>query len=340
MIKIIIFTILILSINFLFNKYKLLPNYSGNNHQKFTNEINIPLSGGIYLFFIFIFLFNQKTDFIFFCFLILTVGILSDKNFIISPKLRFFLQFVIVTGFVIFLDLLITNIRIIFLDQLLSFQIISIIFSIFCILIIVNGANFIDGLNGLLLGYFLIVLFILFKLNFIYEIIEDKDDIIFLLLSVLLLLFFNYLNLFFLGDGGSYLIGLFLSYLLINIYDLNSDKISPFFIALLLWYPAFENLFSIIRKSNKRISPIEADKKHFHHLIFILFQKSFDIKKKYLNTFSSIMINFCNLIIFLIASLHPENSIFQIKLIGASVILYLIVYVLLRKKLRLIFKKK
>ena len=56
-----------------------------------------------------------------------------------------------------------------------------------------NGSNFIDGLNGLLLGYVSIILFIIFKLDlFVYLEFEDKN-ILFLLYVFLLILFLNFL---------------------------------------------------------------------------------------------------------------------------------------------------
>ena len=42
-------------------------------------------------------------------------------------------------------------------------------------MILINGSNFIDGLNGLLLGYFLLILFILYKLNLL-TILSFSDD--------------------------------------------------------------------------------------------------------------------------------------------------------------------
>ena len=69
----------------------------------------------------------------------------------------------------------------------------------------------------------------------------------------------------YLEDSGSYLIGISIGSLLILIYK-EISFISPFFIVLLLWYPCFENLFSIIRKFN--LSPLNADNKHLHHLLF------------------------------------------------------------------------
>ena len=48
MITYILFTpILILILNFLFNKKNLLQSLTGDNHQKFVEKKNIPLTGGI-----------------------------------------------------------------------------------------------------------------------------------------------------------------------------------------------------------------------------------------------------------------------------------------------------
>ena len=111
-------------------------------------------------------------------------------------------------------------------------------------MILLNGANFIDGLNGLLLGYVIIVILLLFKLDLLQGFNFNNDELFFLFISLMILLIFNYLNLFYLGDSGSYLSGIILGYILISVYNYN-DFISPFFVILLLWYPCFENLFQL-----------------------------------------------------------------------------------------------
>ena len=40
--------------------------------------------------------------------------------------------------------------------------------------------------------------------------------------------------------------------------------VSPYFIAVLLWYPAYENFFSILRKKIKKTDAFQADNNHFH----------------------------------------------------------------------------
>ena len=68
---------------------KFLLSYTGDKHQKFASNLNIPLAGGIVLFFSFCFL-NININFIILILLIFFLGFISDlKNFIIS-KYSFF----------------------------------------------------------------------------------------------------------------------------------------------------------------------------------------------------------------------------------------------------------
>ena len=62
----------------------------------------------------------------------------------------------------------------------------------------------------------------------------------------------------FIGDSGSYVLGFIFGYLLIEVYITNQN-LSPFYIILLVWYPCFETLFSIIRKFRLNRSPILPD---------------------------------------------------------------------------------
>ena len=79
------------------------------------------------------------------------------------------------------------------------------------------------------------------------KVIINVNQIMILFYIVTFLFLLNIFNYLYLGDAGSYLIGFLFGYFLLEMNDLN-PLISPYFIALLLWYPAFENLFSIIRK--------------------------------------------------------------------------------------------
>ena len=49
MIDILIFFILLLLLTYFSNTYNILPNYTGDNHQKFLNEKKVPLVGGFFV---------------------------------------------------------------------------------------------------------------------------------------------------------------------------------------------------------------------------------------------------------------------------------------------------
>ena len=326
MTDILIFLLITIFLTFLSRKLNLLPNFTGENHQYFLKEKKIPLIGGILFLISSINLFYEKN--LIFCLIILTIfiiGFLSDNRIINSPKIRIFFQSLVIFIAVYSLDIQISSTRISILDKLIDIKIFGIIFCVFCLMILINGSNFVDGLNGLLLGYCLIILFILAKSDLLYLIQIEEDLLLFFFLSIVIMLFFNFFNLFYLGDGGSYSIGLVLGFLLISIYNF-SNNISPFFIILLLWYPCFENLFSILRKNKFKNSPIVADDKHFHQLLFFYIKKRFLKNTLFSNNCSSILINFYNLLVMLIATSDIYSSNFQTLLITINILVYCIIY--------------
>ncbi len=317
---------LTLIVNAIIKKKKLLPNYTGNIHQRFVGKQIIPLSGGIFIVSAFLIMFYK--DYTFFCIilsLVFLLGFFSDIKFFSSPKYRFFFQSLVIFLFVYFSNLQIYPTRIIFLDLILENIWISYFFTVFCILIAINGTNFIDGLNGLVLGYYLIILVIIFKLGLSIQTDIFHSQIIFLIIFLAFLFLLNLLNQFYIGDSGAYSLGFIFSFFLISIYLFNKN-ISPFFIILLLWYPCFENLFSIIRKYKFKKSPISPDEKHLHQLLFFFISKKLKLRNIYLNNLSSCLINFYNLIIFSVGSIYIHHTQYQIMLIIFNVIFYMIVY--------------
>ena len=138
------------------------------------------------------------------------------------------MQMFFISSFVIFFNLEIQDLRHPFLTSLLDNKIISFLFIIICFLVLVNGSNFIDGLNGLQLSYYLIVLSVLFKDNFFGQIGISFNGSIFLIILIIYILVLNFKNKLFLGDSGSYILSLLIGFILINIY--NSDKVFHLFI--------------------------------------------------------------------------------------------------------------
>ena len=325
-----LFIILPLSIffvNMLFIKKRLINNYNGEKHQKFIGKKNIPLTGGLFLSLISIAIFYN--DYFLMCIFLLIIsliGFCSDIKFLSSPRLRFLLQTITILIFVYLSELHIKETKIILLDFLLENIFISILFTTFCLTIIINGTNFIDGLNGLTIGYFLAISLMILKLGFIDDLYIEQNKLVFFIYLLICLFILNVYNKLYLGDSGAYGLGFIISFFLITIYQ-NNQNISAFYIVLLLWYPAFENLFSIIRKFRLKRSPIYPDSKHLHQLLFYFIKKKFKKKETFSNNLSSILILIYNLSIFIIASMTIHKTQHQLILIALNIIIYIFVYI-------------
>lgn len=328
--------IILLFINYFFTKKKILIDKSINSkdsHKRFVNIKNnkVPLSGGFF-FLIglgYLILFSQPILF-FFLTLIYLVGLLSDTHFITSAKSRFFFQIFIILAMVLHSEIGIRDIRIPSFNYLLNFHFISIIFTVFCILILINGSNFIDGVNTLLCGYIVSVLLIVFYISVKNFLIIDQLLIKYFIIILFIFFIFNFLNKSFLGDSGAYLISLFLGFNLLMFFSKN-NQISPYFIVVLLWYPAFENLFSILKRLFFKRKSYLPDNTHLHHKVFVFLSDKFNLTKNKLSTITGMLINFYNFFIFLLASQDIYSTKFQVKIILFNIFMYLFIYFLLFK---------
>lgn len=333
------YLIFVLICSLILKKKGFFLNYSGEYHQSFSNVKNVPLSGGIFILPPLIFFFLNNPILNFFIILLFLIGFFSDRKILVSPQKRFIFQTILILLFVITTDLKIFSSRIEFFDYLLDYKIFAYIFSAFCLLILINGSNFIDGLNGLMISYVIIVLYFLSNLNLIDNSIISNQSIFLILLLLILLFFLNVLNILMIGDSGAYLLGFLLGYLIISSH-ISNPNISPYFFIALIWYPCFENLFSILRKSNKNFSPLNPDSKHLHQLVFFLIKKKIGLSVIISNNISSILICFLNFLVIYISSLNPSSTVFQIKLIFFSVVLYNITYLILNNFYKLNFQSK
>ena len=322
-----LYLLLVLLLSLIFKKRGILLNYSGDVHQFFSNKKNVPLTGGLFILIPIVFFLNDLliNSFIVSIYL---VGFFSDRKILASPKKRFLIQCFLILLFVAIFDVKINSSRIELFDVILNNKLFAIFFSTFCLLILINGSNFIDGLNGLLISSIIIILFMLTRLNLIDNSIISDQSINLIMLILLLLLLLNIFNVLMLGDSGAYLLGFFIGFLIISSHRSNPD-ISPYFFISLIWYPCFENLFSILRKLNREFSPLKPDSKHLHQLVLFLLTKKFNLKLILSNNLSSGIICLFNFLIIYISTLDPSNTFFQIKLIFASIIFYNVSYILL-----------
>ena len=166
-------------------------------------------------------------------------------------------------------------------------------FVLLCFLFIINGANLIDGFNGLLAIHFLIInsFFLLINLSN-----QNENISIILFAQIIIVLSFLLFNFpkakIFLGDSGSYLLGSLIVLNTINTSDLN-PQISPLFFTCVLFYLFYEVFFSFIRKTLLKNSPLKPDKNHLHMLLYGWLSNVKKIENS--NYLTSLLVNSCYL---------------------------------------------
>ena len=320
-----------LIINYILKKYNFLIDKKFFPHKSFVSKNSVPISGGLIFIFSSLLFLKFENNFLYIIFLIFIVGLLSDLNILKSPLQRFILQVTIILALVFLTNNFISSVRIPLVDHLLTYSFFKYFFVIFCLLVLINGSNFIDGVNTLLIGYFISVILIMIIVVNKYNLEFDTQNLIYIFSVLLILFVFNFLEKFFCGDGGSYVISLITGYYLIELSNLNL-VISPYFIACLLWYPAYECLFSMIRKKIKKTEITGPDNSHLHQLLFSFFSKKIEFEKWIVSSLTGILINFYNLIIFFIAYTNISQTKFLVSIIILNIIFYNFIYFLLKRK--------
>ena len=330
-------TFYLLTINFLLKKFdicldKATINESHKSLLRFENSV--PLSGTIYFLPVVLTLFYKfELEVIIVCSLFFILGLLSDLKSLSSYKLRLLIQIsLLIFLFIINKELEIYT-RLKLIDNLMIYDFPRIIICTFFFMVLINGYNLIDGTNCLCtLNFLIILLFIYFTIHKM-NIDFISYEINFLIIFIAIFLILNFFGLNFLGDGAAYGIGFLIGYILVKI-SLIDQSISPYYIANLLWYPAFENLFSILRRTFKSNNNYLPDNDHLHHLIYKFFiKKKYFLKNFLQSSIVGILINFVLLFSYLIGYLYLTNTVIQSILIFIGVSLYLIAYYSLAKKL-------
>ena len=141
-------------------------------------------------------------------------------------------------------------------------------FLLLAIGLLINAINYIDGIDGLLLTFFLSCL--LYYI-FLVDDIKTINLLKFFAIASFLNLILNLLpskNKFkiFSGDSGSLFIGFFISFMTIELY--NSFNIHPAILIWPLWYPVYDFLFVSINRLINKKSIFKPDNTHLHHVVY------------------------------------------------------------------------
>ncbi len=279
-------------------------------------------------------------------------GLIEDLWKNVSPVKRLLLALLSALLASIFLNINISRTGFDFVDNLINiswhFEYINtsisfgaLILTVLAISGLAHAINIIDGYNGLMLGYSIIVtLLIIFVSSTHGDTFSLNISLIFLgALSGLFVLNFP-MGYIFTGDGGAYLIGFMTALLCISL-SMNTD-ISPWLIMLWLIYPGAELLFSMIRKSLiEKTSPLKPDPYHLHLILIYIYK---DIFKNLSNRQYHVIVTTTLLGMFLpiqlISLLFQTKTIILFGLFIMMSIVYLIVYIILRKKYHRITKRR
>ena len=267
----------------------LLLNYSFIKLQSFfsskqlkqihdTHNGNISRHGGVIIFFCFLIftVINNHTNILkilIISLITLLPAFFEDIRINIKPTFRLF--FILLTSLLIIFQIEeLPSFEMGILNVILNNELFKIIFYTISLTCLINGQNIIDGTNGLSAFTSLIIFFCVFFLGFTLNdnfLIKYSLFLIFLIISFL---FFNFpFGKIFLGDLGSYFLGLFSGYLIIYIFG-KYPELSTWLACIILFYPVFETIFSYFRKIYMRVSPFYPDLYHLHLMLYSKLSKS------------------------------------------------------------------
>ena len=295
----------------------------------------VPRSGGLagiislLIFFSLYYVIFEKlfSNYIFLSLIIFFLGFSEDLKFKIKPKYRLFIMILVIIFFIIAFSVYIRGLDLVIINELMRNKIFSSAFILLCFLFIINGANLIDGFNGLLTIHLLIINLILLFINLNYghqELVYVIAGQVVILVSFL---FFNYPKAkMFLGDSGSYLFGSLVAFNTIHTNNLN-PQISSFFFCIILFYLFFEVFFSFFRKLYLKKSPLKPDNSHLHMLLYNFLHSSKKFKES--NYINSTLINLTYLFLILPATFFMHNPILCRYWFFGLLIVYLVFYYLL-----------
>ena len=138
----------------------------------------------------------------------------------------------------------------------------SLIFTIICLLILINAFNFTDGINGI---SSIIAFFWLLGLMFL----TNNTNNYLLLFSIFILInaapiFFGK---YFLGDNGTLFLGTFIGLETIRIFNFQSENIYYEQIFIIFMMPGLDMIRLVFFRLMRNKNPFLPDRNHLHHLL-------------------------------------------------------------------------
>jgi UDP-GlcNAc:undecaprenyl-phosphate/decaprenyl-phosphate GlcNAc-1-phosphate transferase len=275
---------LIITLLILIFLYPLSINYGFVDHpfgrKKHKNAV--PLIGGISIFIgasailIKAIPYNQTYMIFWLCCFVLVLLSVADDIFRLKPKHRLVMQFILACLIIVFGETSISN-----LGNLLGWGDVllgqaSLWFTAISMVGITNAVNMMDGLDGLTGCVSLVELSCLLFLSIHYGVQTEAMVIAIVMGAVVAFLIFNFPTKFsekrkvFLGDAGSTLMGLTLSWLCVRLSQDSSNHYPPVLMLWIMALPVMDTLHLIINRKIRGVSPFKADRRHIHHILLQL----------------------------------------------------------------------
>ncbi len=198
------------------------------------------------------------------------IGVIDDI-FHIRALVKMLLQILIVSIFVI-----LSGLKIHYLGDLFGFgavgtRWVAIPFTIFCMVVLMNAINWIDGMDGLSGG----ILFIIFAMLLL---VAGNSIIAPIILTVMVVIFaFLLFNMrwpwlkkakIFMGDAGSLGLGFVLAWVVIYLTQIDAVKEIPPMVAVwIISYPCFDMISSVLNRIVDKKPIYSADNLHAHFII-------------------------------------------------------------------------
>tara|TARA_B100001175_G_scaffold295481_1_gene283583 strand:+ start:24913 stop:25929 length:1017 start_codon:yes stop_codon:yes gene_type:complete len=296
---------------------KIFDVYDIPNKKLKLHDNKVSLISGFYIFLsVLLFFFLSKLEFfslkniilddykiIIFITTIFIIGYMDDKKGI-NPLLRLFLFTIVFTVFLISSEEHIIK-EVNFINYKIQFNTnFNIFFTIFCFLVYLNALNFFDGINLQAGLHCILILFILFvKSNFNLE-------IYIIVIFYLFFLYYNWNNLAFLGNSGTYISAIIISLFFINFSQQKIITATEIFVLMSL--PGIDMIRLVIVRIYKNKNPFKGDLNHLHHLA----KKKIGLFKTNMIIIFSQVINYLIYIIFF----NDYLSFFT------SVLIYIVLY--------------
>ncbi len=260
---------------------------NGKEVGRKQHERPVPPVGGIIIFTIFGFFslcldqsFENSWAFYIALVLILITGVIDDKSSV-TPWVKFAIHFL--AAFILVVG---GGTQLHTLGNLLGFGeinlgIMTIPFSVACVVYIINAMNMMDGLDGLCGGKTFLIFAWFFVACFAAGWWEPVTLLLILMSCLLGFLFYNFRSrlrrkaIIFLGDAGSMALGLTIAWLAINLSQGTDPVLAPASVAWIIALPIIDAFGLLVARVKEGKHPFTPDRRHFHHHFI---DSGFDVK--------------------------------------------------------------